>query len=157
MEAVSNAMDNPLLEDVSIRGATKMLIYVAGGRGFPLVEYNEVLESITADIDIEAEVIPGLYFDDSLGDKIRVTVIATGFDSSWNKAGEDEDESEKISGDYVPDAEYGKITGQKAKPFLTHRNSGYDEDLDIPTVIRYSSVSEPVRNYAAGLYKPGPE
>jgi cell division protein FtsZ len=158
MDAIANAMDNPLLEDTSIQGASNMLIYVAGAEGLSLVEYNEIVENITDDIDPEAQVIAGLNIDNSLEDKIRVTVIATGFESSRNQIGEDEDEKGKISGDYVPDEEYIKISGQKNKPFLTARNSGYDDDdLDIPTVIRYPSMGDPPRNYTAGLYKTGSE
>jgi cell division protein FtsZ len=158
MEAVTNAMDNPLLEDTSIRGASKMLIYVAGAEGLSLVEYNEIVENITADIDPEAQVIAGLNIDNSLDDKIRVTVIATGFESNRKNAGEDEKEKEKVNGDYIPDEEYIKISGQKTKTCLSARNSGYDDDdLDIPTVIRYPTMGEPARNYTARLYKTGSE
>jgi cell division protein FtsZ len=150
MEAVTSAMDNPLLEDTSIRGATKMLIYVAGAAGFSLVEYNEIVESITADIDPNAEVISGLNIDNSLEDKVRVTVIATGFSSNRKKTCGDEGEKEEINRDFVPEKEYVKISGQKSNDFLSRRNTGYDsDDLDIPPVIRYPAAGESVRNYTA--------
>jgi len=78
-DAVTSAMDNPLLEDSPIKGATKMLIYVTGGENFPMVEYQEVVNSISADADPEALIVTGLGYSPDMEDRIRVTVIATGF------------------------------------------------------------------------------
>ncbi|MDR1566976.1 MAG: cell division protein FtsZ [Treponema sp.] len=140
-EAVSNAMDNPLLEDISIKGAKAMLIYVAGSKEFPLVEYNEIVESITTDAAPDANIIAGLYFDSDLEDRVKVTVIATGFEL---KLAEKESritqmEIVRNEDDNVSSSEYQQMTGKARSPgCLPYRNSGYtEEDLDIPPIIRY--------------------
>jgi len=140
-DAVSSILDNPLLEDTSIKGATRALIYVAGSEHLPLVEYDDVVKRITADMDRDAIIIPGMYLDPSLDDKIRVTVIATGFSAervSVEKNDEKAPKSEVIDGD-----EFGRITGSGVMPFdfLPPRDKRDEyrftnEVLDIPTVLR---------------------
>jgi cell division protein FtsZ len=141
-EAVSSVLDNPLLEDVSIKGATRVLIYVAGSEDLPLVEYDDIIKRITADIDPNANIISGLYFDQNLGDKIKVTVIATGF----NALDEQEPPPETISpviqkkSDVISSNEFNSIVGINMDSLprrgkwdeVRHEN----EDLDIPTVLR---------------------
>ena len=78
-EAVSHAIHNVLLEDSSIEGATALLINVCGGEDMSIAEWKEVAEIITAQADPRANIIIGLAKDIALQDRIRVTVIATGF------------------------------------------------------------------------------
>lgn len=79
IEAVEQAINNSLLEDSSIQGAKSLLINVTGGSDLTIHEWNEVSQIITAQADPDANIIIGLNEDKSLEDKIRVTVIATGF------------------------------------------------------------------------------
>ena len=134
-EAVSGVLDNPLLEDISIMGATKALIYIAGGEDLPLVEYDEIIRRITADMDKNALIIPGLYLDPSMGDQIRVTVIATGFNS--------EPEPKKfevikpVKGEIISENDYKKLISDILPPRNIRDDYKYaNEDLDVPTVIR---------------------
>jgi cell division protein FtsZ len=77
-EAARTAVSSPLLE-ASIEGATGILLNVTGGSEIGLFEVNEAAEVVTSAADQNANVIFGAVIDDSLGDEVRVTVIATGF------------------------------------------------------------------------------
>jgi len=77
-EAARAAVSSPLLE-ASIEGATGILLNVTGGTEIGLFEVNEAAEVVTSAADQNANVIFGAVIDDSIGDEVRVTVIATGF------------------------------------------------------------------------------
>jgi cell division protein FtsZ len=77
-EAARTAVSSPLLEQ-SVDGATGILLNVSGGTELGLFEVNEAAEVVTGAADQNANVIFGAVIDDSLGDEVRVTVIATGF------------------------------------------------------------------------------
>jgi cell division protein FtsZ len=77
-EAARTAVSSPLLE-ASIEGATGILLNVTGGSAIGLFEVNEAAEVVTGAADQNANVIFGAVIDDSLGDEVQVTVIATGF------------------------------------------------------------------------------
>src|ERR687886_1877189 len=77
-EAARTAVSSPLLE-ASIEGATGILLNVTGGSDIGLFEVNEAAEVVTGAADQNANVIFGAVIDDSLGDQVRVTVVATGF------------------------------------------------------------------------------
>jgi cell division protein FtsZ len=77
-EAARTAVSSPLLE-ASIEGATGILLNVTGGSDIGLFEVNEAAEVVTGAADQNANVIFGAVIDDSIGDQVQVTVIATGF------------------------------------------------------------------------------
>lgn len=77
--AARNAISSPLLE-TSIEGAKGVLLSITGGGSLGLFEVNEAAEVISEAADSEANIIFGAVIDESLGEEIRVTVIATGFD-----------------------------------------------------------------------------
>ncbi len=77
-EAARAAVSSPLLES-SVEGATGILLNVTGGPNIGLFEVNEAAQVVTSAADQNANVIFGAVIDDSLGDEVRVTVIATGF------------------------------------------------------------------------------
>jgi len=79
IEAASNAISSPLLENVAIDGATGVIINVTGGPDLSLYEVNEASTLITEAAHEDAEIIFGAVIDESMGDQVRVTVIATGF------------------------------------------------------------------------------
>ena len=81
-EAASNAISSPLLENVSINGATGIIINVTGPSNLSLHEVNEASTLITDLAHEDAEIIFGAVIDESLTDELRVTVIATGFDEN---------------------------------------------------------------------------
>ncbi len=79
VEAATFAISSPLLENIKIDGATGIIINVTGGSDLSLYEVNEASTLITEAAHEDAEIIFGAVIDDSLGDEVRVTVIATGF------------------------------------------------------------------------------
>jgi len=79
IDAAKQAIESPLLE-TSIQGATGVLYSIAGGHGLTLLETSEAAEIIRAAVDEDAEIIYGTSIDESLGDTVRITLIATGFD-----------------------------------------------------------------------------
>jgi cell division protein FtsZ len=78
-EAAQRAVSNPLLEDTSIEGARGIIVNITGGLDLSLAEASEATALITKVADPEANVIYGIVTDESMGDAVKVTVIATGF------------------------------------------------------------------------------
>ena len=81
IEAAQQAISSPLLEDVSINGATGILINITGGPDLTLAEINEACSLIAEAADEDANIIFGSVIDAHAGDEVRITVIATGFNS----------------------------------------------------------------------------
>ncbi|HTJ46084.1 MAG TPA: cell division protein FtsZ [Kofleriaceae bacterium] len=80
IEAAETAISSPLLEDVSIEGATGILINITGGPDLTLHEVNEASSLIQQAAHEDANIIFGSVIDPNLTDEVRITVIATGFD-----------------------------------------------------------------------------
>src|SRR6516165_6733389 len=78
-EAGKIAISSPLLEE-SVEGATGILLNITGGHDLGLFEVNEAAEIVQSAADQNSNIIFGAVIDDSMGDEVRVTVIATGFD-----------------------------------------------------------------------------
>jgi len=139
-EAVSSILDNPLLEDVSIKGARRALVYVAGSDDLPLVEYDDIVNRITADMDKDAIIIPGLCLDPNLKDNLRVTVIATGFVPG--KTFQKQEVITPRKSEVMSGSEFSNIIGQGYNNDVLPPRGKRDEfryecdDLDVPTVIR---------------------
>ncbi|QDK38954.1 cell division protein FtsZ [Bdellovibrio sp. NC01] len=81
VEAATAAISSPLLENVKIDGATGIIVNITGGADLSLYEVNEATTLITEAAHEDAEIIFGAVIDESMGETVRVTVIATGFDS----------------------------------------------------------------------------
>src|SRR3989442_3485931 len=79
VDAAQKAISSPLLEDLSIQGARGVLINITGGLDLGLHEVNEAATLIQEEADDEANIIFGAVIDETMGDQIRITVIATGF------------------------------------------------------------------------------
>lgn len=80
IEAAKQSINNPLMENASIDGAKAVLINIAGGDNLTLNEYRAVVELITNNVAEDALIIAGQSYNPSLGDRLKVTVVATGFD-----------------------------------------------------------------------------
>ncbi len=79
--AAEAAISNPLLDDVSMKGARGVLINITGGLDMTLFEVDEAANRIRSEVDPEANIIFGSTFDQSLEGKIRISVVATGIES----------------------------------------------------------------------------
>jgi len=78
VEAAEAAISNPLLDDVSMKGASGLLVSITGGNDLTLYEVDEAASRIREEADGEANIIVGATFDDELDGSIRVSVVATG-------------------------------------------------------------------------------
>lgn len=155
VDAATNAINNPLLEDANIEGAKGLLVNVSGGSNFALNEYQEVMDIITANADDDALVIAGTGVDERLGEELKVTVIATGFYQSSSRSGairpaaveqtvEEEAPAENQSGSsaYISLNDWNKMTGKSdsrpaPEPGGDTSRLYNDDELDIPAYIRH--------------------
>lgn len=81
VEAAESAINNPLLDDVSLKGAKGVLINITGGRDLTLYEVDEAAQLIRNQVDENANIIVGSALDDDLDGIVRVSVVATGVDA----------------------------------------------------------------------------
>ena len=105
-DAAKMAINSPLLE-TSIDGAKGILLNISGSSDLSIFEVNEAAEIISDAADPDANIIFGSVIDESLGDKVQITVVATGFNSSAKS---------------VP--EFGKTTTTSRPASTTNSNSG---------------------------------
>lgn len=148
VEATQMAINSPLLEETCIQGAKAVLINIAGGNDLSLHEVNEVNDLITRQVDSEANIIFGTTIDPALEERVRVTVIATGFDKKRNMLTKGLDiEYDKKTGAALKLVEnkneklVKKIPAGIHKTFNldyeNHRVNDYSrEDLEIPAFLR---------------------
>ena len=84
LEAARMAITSPLLEDISIAGAKAAIFNITAATDFSMEEYGEAMHFLTEAAhgdDGDAQIFPGMVFDDSMGDEVRITVIATGIEN----------------------------------------------------------------------------
>ena len=79
-KATDLALNNPLIDDYSLKGAKGLLINITGGEDLKLFEVDEIVNKIRAEVDSEAEIINGSIIEPSLEGKIRVSIVATALD-----------------------------------------------------------------------------
>lgn len=141
-DAAQKAISSPLLEDISIHGARGVLINVTGNTDITLNEVNEASTLIQEQAHENAKVIWGLVFDDSMGDSVRITVIATGFEEQVVR---ESDNVESLAGrgrlfqddDSVPPFVKKKVTIDYKDIKSRSDSMDIDDDrLDIPTFLR---------------------
>ena len=80
MQATEMAINNPLIDDYTLKGARGLLVNITGGKDLKLFEVDEVVNKIRSEVDTEAEVIIGAITDAELEGKIRVSIVATSLD-----------------------------------------------------------------------------
>jgi cell division protein FtsZ len=76
--AAEEAIINPLLDEVTLKGAKSLLLCITGGRDMTLWEVEEAASRVCQEVDPDANIIVGATFDDGLGDRIRVSIVASG-------------------------------------------------------------------------------
>ncbi len=78
IEAAEEAISNPLLDDVCLNGAKGLLLSITGGLGLTLFDVDEAASRVREEVDPEANIIVGATIDESLGDRVRVSIVASG-------------------------------------------------------------------------------
>lgn len=143
VDAATNAINNPLLEEARIEGAQGILVNVTGNDELGLTEYEEVLNIITASASHDALVISGTTTNGALDDEVRVTVIATGFNREPAAGtGAQTNQGDQI----ISYEEWVKLNngGIGKSPSLLKSGETAVEmgDLSVPTVLRRRQQSD---------------
>ncbi len=124
-DAAKEAIQSPLLE-TSIEGAKGVIINITGGDNLGLHEVNTAAELVQRSVDPEANIIFGTVTDETMGDEIRITVIATGFEKN-----------EPISSIGVDAISAKPWSGNKMNSIpASHDTNSSQNDLDIPAFLR---------------------
>ncbi|MDD5749246.1 MAG: cell division protein FtsZ [Patescibacteria group bacterium] len=148
-DAAKAAIDSPLLE-LSINGATGVLFTISGDSSLSMLEVNEAAEVITSSCDPEAKIIFGAVIDESLGDEIKVTVIATGFKAADHEKSSSAPLSQSKSSLSYPETfakkeeertlkrafEKPRKEDEEKEERIELEKSKEEEELDIPAFLR---------------------
>jgi cell division protein FtsZ len=145
MDAVADAIDNPLLEDTSIEGATGVLINITGPKDIKIVEINNMIKAIKEKCDPNVHLIHGLRIDPEFDNCIQITVIATGFEGGRYKGVKPAAGAEKKlkDSDFICFDEFAKMRERtKRTDYLSTYlpPKEYQDDLDVPAVIRNYNI-----------------
>jgi len=139
LEAVENAIYNPLLVDSSIEGATGVLINIAGPDNITLVEVQNIIKTVKEKCDLNVHLIHGIRMDNNFDNSVQVTVIATGFQTAAavEQIPAETEKPKKVELD--SECNINEILNTynknlKRPDFLPQRE--LQNDLDIPPVIR---------------------
>ncbi len=139
VEAAQRAISSPLLEEIDISGARGVLVNISGSSSMTMEEFDEASRIIHEKVHEDADIIIGLVINEDLGDRIKVTAIATGFGDSFEKGRRQVDElkgrnvsSMKIDRDlptFIRDR-------QKDMPRGMRNPINEEQEFDIPTFLR---------------------
>jgi len=133
INAARMAVSSNLLEDGRIGGARGILINITGGASLTMYEINEAATLIQEEAHEDANIIFGAVIDESMGEQVRITVIATGFGEKDEKVYPFVSEPVRIKREPEPASE----VRQPSRIFNLEKDDGEElEDLDIPTFLR---------------------
>ncbi len=123
IEAATQAISSPLLENICIDGATGIIINVTGGPDLTLWEVNEASTLITEAAHPDAEIIFGAVIDENMGDNVSVTVIATGFGTGAAKYATDQvNKLHAMTETQLMDAGMSRLTQSISQNQMTSEN-----------------------------------
>ncbi|WP_201353004.1 cell division protein FtsZ [Hydrogenimonas urashimensis] len=139
-EAIKNAIESPLLDSMDIKGAMGVLVHFHIHPDYPILEISEAMSIVEDNADEDAHVIFGTTTDESLSvDEVKITIVATGFESAEGHAKEEEKKAETKKQQIT--LMQPEENAEAAIPVSTPRVKvvgGYDNEdiLDIPTWMR---------------------
>ncbi len=140
-QAAHMAISSPLLEDIDISGAKGVLVNISGSSSMTMEEFDEASRIIHEKVHEDANIIIGLVINEELGDKLKITAIATGFGASFEK---DKRQAEELKKNAAAVA-MGKVDRdlptfirerQKGAPRSLGTVAGDEDQYDIPTFLR---------------------
>lgn len=151
-EAAHNAISSPLLEEVDISGAMGVLVNISGSSSMTMEEFEEASTIIHEKVHEDANIIVGLVIDEALGEKIKITAIATGFGETFEEkvnVADIADERTQTLADISAKVNFDVPThirkqqpvipnSQRARNYSKQTNDLFvdDEQFDIPTFLR---------------------
>ncbi len=138
-KAAVQAISSPLLDGLSIAGATNVLVNITSGPSLGIREATQATSVIQQEAGDDVEVIFGTVIEEEMEDKLRVTVIATGFDKEKEQQGEVEDSED--DGDQKTEEERRRTVPLDQENDPTHRYKGENNlrQLDTPAYERRSN------------------
>jgi cell division protein FtsZ len=148
IEAAQRAVSNPLLEDSSIEGARGIIVNITGGADLSLAEASEATALVTKVADPEANVIYGIVTDESMGDAVKVTVIATGFNRPTRKVAPTPVDLANYVGPNAQNAQQAALAQAEAGGFYRKTpnakaaSGGSRLDLDVPAFLRKQGAGD---------------
>lgn len=156
--AIESAVNSPLLNDSEIRGAKWILVNITSAEGeyeITMDEEDTIMSYLRQEAGDEADVIKGIGFDESLGNKIGVTIIATGFEHKdpfkpRQKPKEEKKQEEKIVLHLAGSAEEKRQYTQPSLPLE-------DKDPYAPTMVETPDTAPAVVHPAQQYYQPQPQ
>jgi cell division protein FtsZ len=140
IDAARAAINSPLLEDTSIKGARQVLMNITGSGEIGLHELNEacsIIREAAACDDLQLNF--GVIANEAMGDSVKVTVIATGFTKPADKEEEDRRES-VIAPQPAADFFAERMPEQAAAPMPTASAPVFEEELDVPAYLRQGKL-----------------
>lgn len=152
-EAAYSAISSPLLEEVDISGAMGVLVNISGSSSMTMEEFEEASTIIHEKVHEDANIIVGLVIDESLGEKIKITAIATGFGEQFEVKGKDTEILDVQRTPYVPPVvrskrdldvpthirnQQNELYGRRSRELPSQNRDLFvdDEQFDIPTFLR---------------------
>ncbi|MDX1501820.1 MAG: cell division protein FtsZ [Thermoanaerobaculia bacterium] len=149
VEAAQRAISSPLLEDTSIEGAQGVLLNISGGRDMSLHEVDEAARVVAESVDADATIISGMVIDDSMGEEMKVTVIATGFHRAPEMVADD-DFFSRPAPRPEPEAPVRTVAGGAAPP---EGRPAADDDLPLRRPMVERRAAEPVEKEEVPFYR----
>ena len=138
-DAATEAISSRLLES-SIEGATRVLLSIAGNKDLGIQEINEAADLVAKNVDPDANIIFGTVVDESLGDQVRVTVIATGFNDSNVQQQLPTLNTQSVSRPSRPaQPQPTRPVTAQSQPARTN-NSSNEKEFDIPDFLKRSRI-----------------
>jgi cell division protein FtsZ len=131
VDAAEEAISSRMLES-SIDGATRVLLSIAGNKDLGIQEINDAADLVAKNVDPEANIIFGTVVDESLGDQVRVTVIATGF----------KDDNVSVSSPSMSSDRRSSNARQErrtSRPSGNSRSASSSDAFDIPDFLKRST------------------
>lgn len=167
IEAAEAAISNPLLDNVSMKGAKGVLINITGGPDMTLFEVDEAANRIREEVDPDANIIFGSTFSEAVEGKIRVSVVATGIDSNaaiFKKIKEEQENSRRPTSAQSPFLAANEVAFEEAEEEyeeeLEEEFSDAEDEIDEEIVSEdeeelvddYEEVDEEVENIARRIF-----
>jgi cell division protein FtsZ len=136
IEAARAAIDSPLLE-LSIDGAKGILFNITGGPDLGMYEIDEAAKAITEAADADANIIFGAIIDEAMAGEVKITVIATGFESDQGKSKQKNYIINETSAKEIPSSQILRRAEREEPPIVEEKKEEDDEDeLEVPAFIR---------------------
>ncbi len=144
--AAEEAIANPLLDDVTLKGAKGLLLSITGGRDLTLYEVDEAASRVRQEVDPDANIIVGATFDDNLGDRLRVSIVASGMGRAAEQARVQQLAPQTA---HQQPASYPQTHAQLAQPSATAPLPGWPARSQPAAAAPAPSQMPPVPGYAS--------